>query len=408
MKNWLAIGMSLVLASSGVAQEKCEDIFETRTLSISDDSFAPALQADKERSKILALKILQMAAFGRSVDFTEKQVLEKGELLLARTLNDGWSMEAEYGIDQRGAAAKFRMKKLLLVKPNGEEIVLDKSPIDVSGLKFNNRFYTVEQFNSSLKSASLEFPVTVEGALYDQVVKWAAYSDHLKSEELRALQSEKDLNVLRLKVFGRGVVDYTNKVIKKQSFKFALLGFVMYLYTQKDEVRGKIFVDDPWEKILKNGGVNILPAEEYAAFISSFSLFEGPLDFFKMGLGPKSETNVKYIDFSKLATYIEDLNRIERSKSGRPVVIYSDAEAKKVSILNYKKFGGQWGDSVQNASSMVVIYPVTKRALVLSSDLVHIEGEEDTILPIAIDGTAYPELYNYLVKQVKSAKKDSK
>lgn len=408
MRSLFAVGMFLVLTSSGLAQDKCEEIFETRAVTISSDTFAPSLQANAENSKVLALNILRMAAFGRSADFTEKQVLEKGELLLAQNLNDGWSMEAEYGIDQRGASPKFRLKKLLLVKPNGEEIVLDKSPVDVTGVKLNNLFYPVEQYNSTLKSVSVDFPVTVEGALYDHVATWAVYSDHLRTEELRALQSQSDINVLRLKVFGRGVVDYTNKVIKKQSFKFALLGFVMYLYTQKDEVGHKLFVDDPWEKILKNGAVGILPAEEYAAFISSLSLFDGPFNFFKEGLAPRKDTTVKYIDFSKLATYIEDLNRIERAKSGRPIVVYSDNEAKKVSILNYKKFGGQWGDSIQNTSSMVVIYPVTKRALILTSDLVHIEGEEDTILPIAVDGNAYPELYNYLLKQSKSVKKDSK
>ena len=80
-------------------------------------------------------ELLEMMTETHFENIDPKMTIEKGEMHLARSIGDGQTIEFEYRRDNRHDS--FRLDKILLYKPNGQAIVIDKSPLADSGLHFN-------------------------------------------------------------------------------------------------------------------------------------------------------------------------------------------------------------------------------------------------------------------------------
>jgi len=80
-------------------------------------------------------ELLEMMTETHFENVDPKMTIEKGELHLARSIGDGETIEFEYRRDSRHDS--FRLDKIVLYKPNGQPILIDKSPISDNGLHFS-------------------------------------------------------------------------------------------------------------------------------------------------------------------------------------------------------------------------------------------------------------------------------
>lgn len=249
MKYVMLFFMTMTFGSGAWAQATCEDVFHIAGLELDSSDFSMDKQQDPAQLNSMTLKLLKLTSFSRSSVFTEKHVVEKGELVLASPLNDGWSVEFEYSADYRGKDLVYRLKEIDLIKPNGESSSLDKAPTNTAGDQFRKLFYPTESVNEALKDAKIQMPAAIYGALFQNINRWATKAEFIKRNELQGLSTTQDLKKLNGKVAVRSTIDYTNKVIKKQSFKFILLGLVMYFYSQRDVITNEVIKVDPWDKM---------------------------------------------------------------------------------------------------------------------------------------------------------------
>lgn len=392
------------LSFGAQAQSACEDLFSVSEIRFQPMDFSIKSQMDPVKLASMTLQVLKMASLDRSGSFTEKQVVEKGELVLASPLKNGWSVESEYAIDQRGDVPVFRLSEVELVKPNGDSTVLDKAPLTDDGLAFKKDTYPIGQINSQL-DADVQIPLSIQGPLLENINKWAGVAEYIKRGEIRDLKEGSQLKTLRGKVFVRSTIDYTTKVVKKQSFKFFLLGMVMYLYAQRDSFTKEVVLVDPWDKFKRQSDLALADNKMRTLMQAQVQLLTGNKNI-KL---PESyaRESFRYFDFQDTLEKIDILNKLERTAGSKMKVAWLH-QGKFAGLLSAKDLHMDFLDTLDETDAVVLYFSKTERMLVLSGSWMKFERTSDLIVPYAlswnggVDGT----IYNILKEKFKSLKKE--
>jgi hypothetical protein len=383
MKHMLLILMTLFLSSGAWAQATCEDIFHITGLELDSGDFTMEKQADPAQLNALTLTILKMTSFSRSSVFTEKHVVEKGELVLATPLNDGWSVEFEYAADLRGTNPIYRLKEIDLIKPNGESSTLDKAPTNTAGDAFRKAFYPTESVNEALKDANLKMPAAIYSAVFQNINRWAMKAEFIKRNELQGLSTIQDLKKLNGKVAFRSTIDYTNKVIKKQSFKFILLGMAMYFYSQREVITNEVIKVDPWDKMKRMSEVALTTDYMRDRMSTQLSLMlKRPI---KVNQDPAFTDELDYPKVANVLESLELLNRFERQYGSKPVMAYFSKN--ELSALSFKKLNLALIDALSedDSAAIIVYFPHTRRIVLISSEWMSFNQYSDFVLPFVMD-----------------------
>lgn len=248
--------MMVMLSAQSWGQDLCGGVFRERGLQLSVGSFLSVNQGDPKQTTALTLRLLQMTTATLGEAFSQKLTLEKGELVLGQNLEHGWSVEYEFFADRRTSKQVFRLGKISLIKPNGEKMVFDKKPTSLSGNELGKKWYSEEDMG--LKDVNevspfdvlqtLEVPAVIQGELLNNFLKFAPMMEHLKREEINAAVNTSHL---RTRGMVRSHLEYAREIIKKQSFKFIMIGIVMYIYyTEKDSLQKYLPLQvDPWAQV---------------------------------------------------------------------------------------------------------------------------------------------------------------
>jgi hypothetical protein len=384
MKQWILAVIAMGLSSPAWAQPTCEDLFHLRGVELSTTEYSLAQQMNPEFLNSLTLNILQMTSFSKSSVFNEKNVVEKGELVLAKPLNNGWSMEFEYAADYRGKTPVFRLKEIDLVKPNGEVTTLDKAPNNTLGDSLKKDFYAFEGMDASLADAKLSMPQAIHSPLFERITRWATLADYIKRDEVQGLKNAGDLKGMRGKVFVRSTIDYTNKVIKKQSFKFFLLGMAMYFYSQREVITNEIIKVDPWDKMKRMSDVGLSTDYMREKMSAQLTLIEKRPIMLKPVLPVDEELD--YAQVPNVLQNLELLNRFERQEESKPVVAYFNGVNSSLSLLSFKKINTVLLDDISDADAAILIYfPKTRRIVIISSQWMSFNASSDFVLPFLLE-----------------------
>lgn len=407
MKNRMMFFVALMLTQAFAlqvrAQDACQDLFAplaielTLTTSLKTKEFPPAAFA------AYALDVLRKTTFTRDSNFNEKQVIEKGEIVLAEPLKDGWSIEFSYSKDSRGVEPVYRLEEIDLIKPNGDTTVLDKSPMTTDGLGLKDNVYPIDQLAPAIGDVKVEMPHSIQGPLLENLSKWARLSEFMKLGEVRALKTTADLKALRGKVFARSTVDYTNKVIKKQSFKFFLLGMVMYLYSQRDKITNEVILVDPWDKFKRQSDLAMSNPQMFASMQSQLQLLTDKK--YKIPESTSRES-FRYFDFADTLEKIDIMNRLERTAGSKVKIgLYLNG---KLSPMTLKDIHMDAVDVLEESDAIVLYFPKTERMLILSGSWMKFEMSADLIVPYALswNGSIEGNIYNDLKEKFKAMKKD--
>lgn len=389
---------------SADAQEACQDLFSSPALELGVRYYPVAEKITAVETAAWTMEILRKASYGRAGQFNEKQVVEKGEMILAEPLRDGYSVEFEYSRDHRGPEPVWRLEEVELIKPNGDSVTLDKAPVTDDGNGFKKDIYALDQIAPLLGENKVEMPVKIEGPILESINKWARFAEFIKLGEIRALKTSMDLKSLRGKVFVRSTIDYTNKVIKKQSFKFFLLGMVMYLYSQRDKITKETILVDPWDKFKRQSDLAMSNPAMHALMQTQLQMLTGEKYVIP---DSTSRDHFRYFDFRDTLEKIDIMNKLERAAGSKM----------KGALFMNGKFSGMMAmkdihmdsvDVLEEADAIVLYFPKTERMLVLSGSWMKFEISSDLIVPYAlswnggIDGT----IYNKLKEKFKALKKD--
>lgn len=407
MKYWMLIVMAMGITSPALAQMACGDLFLTRGVELSTTEFSLAQQSDLKLINTLTLNILQMTSYSKSSVFTEKNVVEKGELVLATPLKNGWSMEFEYAADYRGKSPVFRLTQIDLLKPNGEVTTLDKSPNNIEGDGLKKDFYSFEGMDASLADAKVSMPQAIHSPLFERITQWAALAEYIKRGDIQGLKDATDLKGLRGKVMVRSTYDYTKTVIKKQSFKFFLLGMAMYFYSQKDVITNEIVMIDPWDKMKVQADLGL--SDEKKRKDLSEILSKMTAKKIELGRVFNTDKSFNYSDFEVALTDIEVLNRIERKATSKPVVALWDGI--RYSTVSFKKLGVGAFDALDDESALIIYFPATERMVLIASPWLSYSASSDLVLPYLLKpgNDVEGSVYNIFKEKIKTLKsKESK
>lgn len=410
MKNLILMSIA-VLSGLGVsataqAQAVCSELFQPSGVEINVSDYSYEKQVNPAALDSITFNLLKMTSYSRSSFFNEKNVVEKGELVLASPLKDGWSVEFEYAADYRGSSPVFRLKEIDLIKPNGEVTTLDKAPTNLTGDTLKKEFYPIDPIDSHMIDAQINMPVTIYSPVFENMGRWAVFAEFIKRGELQALKEIRELKVLRGKVAARSAIDYTKKVIKKQSFKYFLLGAVMYFYSQRDVIKNEIIVVDTWDKMKAQSDValsNDKMRAEISDLLSKMTqskvmvprVFEAPLQF-------------DYSEFSAALKDIDVLNRLERTEVSKPIMALWDGS--KFNLMSAKKININIFDSVEDDAALVIYFPATSRIVIVSSKWMSYTPSTDLVLPFLLEpgSDIQGNVFNILKEKIKTLKKDSK
>lgn len=273
---------------------------ELKGLRLEWDRLPLEITSEKDpRFKQGLVNLLKMLTDTVFTSASRKTTLEKGELRLAKALDDGRSLEFEYTGDKRGKDTVFRLTKIVFVKPNGQEMALDKSPVSDDGVFLNKMNVVLMEKkvareegeaiqiqpldkseidgwikdNESLKEilhlgksggnlisslqealprlvesdrlkvgamvdnvSVVKIPTVIRGPLLSRLLDWIDRVPHLSREEMRTSLGKNSVRGLVWKARVRSNFRFMVNVAKKQLFKYMLFGAMFVGYAHYDSI----------------------------------------------------------------------------------------------------------------------------------------------------------------------------
>lgn len=402
--------MMIFFSPSAFATSVCQNIF-LDGIQLDSSKFAPEKQDSVELIQPMISKILKMSSHTLNESIGPKYTTEKGQITLGHSILDGWTLEFNYNRDARTSDPTYRLSDIQLIQPNGESSKLTKSPTTAEGDKFSKEHFSLADladvrakipFGDNV--VNVEVPVIIRGALAKSIDKWVPHIEFINRDKLR-LSQEADLSKIKTAAVLKANVRYTQGIIKKQSFKYILLGLVMYIYIQKDQVSELLFTSDPWADLVKDSSFSGLSFQEQKHVAStlqdtmSFGLTEELVSYNK---NKKSYSMKSYNDVSEVLTKSNDLKQIEK-KSGGATLTYVFKNGVLVES-NPQKILSAISSTSDDSFVTVFVYPATKRLLLVTNTMMQ-EKEQESFLTLAIDGVEDRELYMQLKNTLTSLKK---
>ncbi|MBO9668649.1 MAG: hypothetical protein J7501_17760, partial [Bdellovibrio sp.] len=242
-------------------------------------------------------------------------------------------------------------------------------------------------------------PVVIRGELLKSIEKLIPYLEFMNRGNLRLVQ-ESDLSKLKSKAFLKSNAQYTREIIKKQSFKFVLLGIAMYAYLQKDQVVDYIFDADPWSTLLEGSSFEKLSSVEqnHVGHLLkdnvNLELTEKIANFHKN----KKSSSKSYNNVSEVLNKTNSLKKVEK-KSGAAAVVYIFRNGRVVSG-NPQKILNLIDSSTDDQILLAFHYPASRRILLVTNTMTQ-EKTEESFLTVAIDGEQDREMYIAIKNKLK-------
>lgn len=395
------LALTIFSSSPAWSADVCKSIFSDG-IQLNNSAFTAAKQHDAKEIPFMLSRILHMSANTLNESMSYKYTLEKGEITLGHQLADGWTLEFNYKRDARTADVSYRLEDIQVLQPNGESIKLTKSPTSVDGNSFAKDHFSLSELNDAKikipldkMTMNVDVPVVITGALMKSVEKWIPYLEFISRDKLRLAQ-EADLSKLKTGAFVKSNLEYSREIIKKQSFKFTLLGIAMYMYLQKDQVVDYVLDKDPWADLLKTSSFEKLSSQEQKdmarLFKDSMNLeLNEQLAIFNKN--KKSSSIKSYYSDSEILKMTNDLKSIDK-KSGGATLGYVFQNGKSVGG-SPQKIMSLMSSYSQDEIVLAFVYPATKRILIVTNALTQ-EKDEESFLTLAIDGNEDREIYSAL------------
>lgn len=392
MRNVLSVLLACLtglLPAAGMANPagpSCGDVFQTVPgIIISTGMFSLEEHMDPAKQAKAILSLLQMTNYTLGESFSKKLTLEKGELYLGQPLNAGWSLEFEYSSDKRTENPAFRLSKISLVRPNGEKNVFEKRPTTIDGLSLLKNHYSPEEMGiKDLGSENpfegvqrAEAPAVIQGPLLKSFLKFAPLAAYLKREEVNSAES---LRGLFLKALGRSNADFMKGIIKKQAFKYVLLGVVLYgYYSQQDLVKGLMHhSSDPWSEIKEKTDTSVMMG------IISRYLGIGKKAASKQSPAPSHSGSLASMD--ETLQQVAGVMKAEASAGGKAqIFVLSDQGAKSVSLEQL--LGNSKNFQASENGALLVSLPSSHRLMLLEP------GENKQVVTYGLDNVTSPNEY---------------
>ncbi|MNK06308.1 hypothetical protein D3C87_242030 [compost metagenome] len=398
---------SMVIASTlslqAQAQITCGPIF-SEGLSFSVGAFEASNQNNPAKVPDLLAKILAMSASTMGESLGPKFTLEKGHIVLGKPLKEGWSMELEYIQDMRTTEVTYRLAEILLVKPNGERTKISKAPTTADGLQLSKTHMTPSELLTDADAfrvlQNIEAPTVIRGELWKALNKWIPYVEFANRSTLREIEAHK-LATVKSGAFVRSNWDFTKKVIRKQSFKFALLAAVMYAYTERTRISNEIFVSDPWESILKNSKISQFNKQEQShlsdLLTNLLKIDRESLDMAEPTKKARASKN-SYHDLSSILSKTRNLSQLEKKAGGNQFIYLF--RNNKIDELGTKKITDTLSDDSSEEPYMIIFYhPSMKRILLVAGDqTLETDDGEMKFFTIGLD----PENENTLYRLIRN------
>jgi|GEM_PF-3656079 hypothetical protein len=232
----------------------------------------PGLKMNSVAFKKGLAELVQMYSDTLYMSAGEKMSIEKGELFLAKRLDDNTTLELSYQGDLRSVKPAFRLVKAAIVKGNAQAVNLTKEPLNDNGSDLKLRSFILQSNNdgsktsllaadvlsaiepvkntddtlsflqlmieksapqdrpkfSSMPLKTVEVPLSIEGTLLERFVKFAEDLSLMKRDRVRDyLGKDKLFSLWALsKVYSS--YDFTKQVAKKQIYKYVLVGAAFY------------------------------------------------------------------------------------------------------------------------------------------------------------------------------------
>ena len=238
----------LLFSQISMAQLNCQDIFYKTELltkappvaktqiSISESSLIHAsMHKDNPQFKAAFKQLIQMFAQTTFLNISEKLSFEKGELYLAHKINEDTSLELEYAGDKRGEETLFRLVSYKIVRANLKSSHIEKNPLTDDGKFLNQKqieYSLTLKDGEAVKVADtalhLEIPVAISNDLLKLMEKWSDKFNMINRQDIRSMIEKDQLLQLYLKAQYLSGIEFSKNIIKKQSYKYVLIGLVIY------------------------------------------------------------------------------------------------------------------------------------------------------------------------------------
>jgi len=204
----------------------------------------------------------------------EKVSLEKGELYLAKRIDDDTTLELSYQGDLRSSVPAFRLIKVALVKGNAQSVSISKEPLVDSGKGLKIKSFILQSDASAQKTLlgvdvlnaieaakyngedpllhidmliakaapsdrvalqhisdskqNIEVPLVIEGDLLKSFVSLAENLNLMERGKIRQYVDKNKLGTLVALSRAYASYDFTKQVAKKQIYKYMLVGAAFY------------------------------------------------------------------------------------------------------------------------------------------------------------------------------------
>lgn len=401
------IPISLFLLSSlAYGAEQCGPIF-LDGIYLDNKDFSSEKQDNAKELPLLMSKILKMSSHTLSESMSPKLTLEKGEIILGQPLSEGWTLEFSYKMDARTQDKAYRLSEIIAVKPNGDKVKISKNPTTSDGKNFDKNHIALEELLTAKIEVPLdvlktiEAPVLIRGKLLEQIHKWLPYLEFMNRDKMRLMEVA-DLQGLKTSAVVKFNLDYTQGIIKKQSFKFILLGLAMYLYTQKDTIADYVSAVDPWSDLIKDSSLSGLNAMEHQHIMGALKevlQIQSLPEEISPPSRKKAFTLNAYNDVSEILKKTNDLNQIEKKSGGSQIIhLFKNGESLETTP---KKIAQLLTSNNDDALVLVFSYPASKRMLLISNEFIQ-EKDDISFLTLAVDGTEDKVLYSLIRDNLKN------
>lgn len=241
---------------------------------VSSSVIKPGITKKSPDFKKALAELIQMHSDTLYISAGEKVSLEKGELFLAKRLDQDSTLELSYQGDLRSAIPSFRLVKAAIVKGNAQNVVLTKEPLIDNGTELKLKSFVVQRTADGAKSAlvtaenlsaidpvknsddplsainnliqnssptdrvllkkidqnskEIEVPVVIEGDLLKRFVLFADDLGLMDRSKVRDYIGNDKLNSLWALSKVYASYDFTKQVAKKQIYKYMLVGAAFY------------------------------------------------------------------------------------------------------------------------------------------------------------------------------------
>lgn len=203
-------------------QESSETPSELNLQAKSFDATEPS-QVSEQLSELVL-----MMAQSRSMIISEKEVNEKGRLLLGMPIGNGFFLELKYKSNS-GTEPKYVLDHINMISPSGKQLDVSANPIDpyfdtkLSNERVNFEIGTYPNgFNVSAR-----IPTVIKGQVLKEIQALAPKLELVPKEVIRELATESDIKVLKTKA-NRAYMKYFIKRYSVRGVFKTLFKLVVY------------------------------------------------------------------------------------------------------------------------------------------------------------------------------------